>query len=294
MNPLRTTAVIGGGTMGADVAHTLVHAGCETHVVEPVAALRDAIAKRLPAAKLHASLETVPWPRIGAVIEAIPERLEPKRALFTDLVRLAPADALLTSNSSAIPIGKIGEGLATRERMFGLHYFMPAHQVPLVEVIYSEASDAALGDALCDFMRATGKVPVKVRKDVPGFLANRLKHALCREAFALIDAGVATAEDVDLAVRFGFGFRFIAAGPVLQRDLAGLDVHCAAAATIYPDLAAGTKPAKVLADHVAAGHHGMKSGRGFFEWTPERAQRERERYARRLEAALALVADDLQ
>ena len=197
-----------------------------------------------------------------------------------------PRDALLTSNSSAIPISRIAEGLATRERMFGLHYFMPAHSVPLVEVVYSDASDAARGEELCAFMRATGKVPVKVRKDVPGFLANRLQHALCREAFALIESGVASPEDVDLAVRFSFGFRFLAVGPMLQRDHAGLDVHCAASATIYPDLADNKVPAKVLRDHVAAGHHGIKSGRGFYEWTPESIARERERYNRLLDAAL--------
>jgi 3-hydroxybutyryl-CoA dehydrogenase len=293
MDMHRTTVVIGGGTMGADIASTLERAGCETHLVEPRAARRAELARTLPAVASHAALDGVPWPRVQAVIEAIPEVLEPKRALFAELVRRAPPDALLTSNSSAIPIGAIGAGLATRERMFGLHYFMPAHVVPLVEVIHSEASDPALGEALCAFMRHTGKVPVKVLKEMPGFLANRLQHALCREAFALIDAGVATAEDVDLAVRFGFGFRFIAAGPLLQRDHAGLDVHCNAAATIYPSLAGDTVPASVLREHVAAGRLGMKAGHGFQEWPPEAIARERDRYARLLEAALALLAPEL-
>ena len=119
---------------------------------------------------------------------------------------------------------------------------MPAHLVPLVEVVCAEASDPASADDLAAFMRATGKVPVIVRKDLPGFLANRLQHALAREAYALIDAGVATAADVDAAVRFGFGFRYLAAGPILQKDHAGLDVHAAAAATMYPSLAANTVP----------------------------------------------------
>jgi 3-hydroxybutyryl-CoA dehydrogenase len=289
----KTTVVIGGGTMGADIALTVARAGCEAHLVEPRASRRDEIARALPAVATHASLDGIPWARVEAVIEAIPELLEPKRELFAELVRRAPSGALLTSNSSAIPIGAIGAGLATRERMFGLHYFMPAHAVPLVEVIYSEASDAARGEELCAFMRHTGKVPVKVLKEMPGFLANRLQHALCREAFALIDAGVATAEDVDLAVRFGFGFRYIAAGPLLQRDHAGLDVHCNAAATMYPSLACEKAPSKVLREHVAAGHLGMKAGRGFYEWTPEAIARERDRYERLLEAALALVASEL-
>lgn len=294
MGVQKTTVVIGGGTMGADIALTTARAGCPTHLVEPGDARRAALEATVARGiTLHASLETVPWTSVEAVIEAIPEKLEPKRALFAELVRRAPATALLTSNSSAIPIGRIGAGLPTRERMFGLHYFMPAHSVPLVEVVYSDASDPARGDELCAFMRATGKVPVKVKKDVPGFLANRLQHALCREAFALIEAGIATAEDVDLAVRFSFGFRFLAVGPMLQRDHAGLDVHCAAASTIYPDLADNKEPPRVLRDKVAAGHHGIKAGRGFYEWTPESIARERERYARLLEKALELIQDEI-
>jgi len=142
-------------------------------------------------------------------------------------------------------------------------------------------------------MRAVGKVPVKVRKDLPGFLANRLQHALAREAFALIDAGVSSPEDVDAAVRFGFGFRFLAAGPVLQREHAGLDVHCAAAATIYPSLATNVEPARMLREQVAAGRLGMKTSRGFYDWTPESIAAERARYDKLLRAALELLKPEL-
>jgi 3-hydroxybutyryl-CoA dehydrogenase len=104
---------------------------------------------------------------------------------------------------------------------------------------------------------------------------------------------VASAEDLDLAVRFGFGLRFLAVGPIRQRDYAGLDVHYAAAKTIYPDIAANTEPSKTLREHVEAGHLGIKSGRGFFAWTPEKAARDKARYDELLRAALALLADDL-
>ncbi len=302
----RTTVIVGGGTMGADIAATIARIGCATHVIEPDAGQRARLATRLESSlrdlgcparldrvTVHADLAEVPWPEVDVVIEAIPGALEPKRKLFAELVRLSRPDSWLTSNSSAIPISEIAAGLPTRSRMFGLHYFMPAHFVPCVEVVLSEASDARLAEELCGFMRATGKVPVKVRKDVTGFIGNRLQHALCREAFALIDAGIASAEDIDLAVRFSFGFRFLAVGPVLQRDHAGLDVHCAAATRMYPDLAADKVPAKVLRDHVAAGHHGIKSGRGFFEWTPESIAEEKKRYDRLLRGALALIADEI-
>jgi len=298
--------VVGGGTMGADVAVVLARARCRTTVVEPDAARAAALPARVAgnlAAAGHAdaagsvqavaSLDAVDWDSVGLVIECIPERLDLKQALFAELERRAPAHAILASNSSSFPIGAIGDGLATRGRMLGLHFFMPAHLVPLVEVVLCEASDMACADALIAFMRRCGMVPVKVRKDLPGFLANRLQHALSREAFDLIDRGIASPEDVDAAVRFGFGFRFLAAGPVLQRDHAGIDVHAAAGSTMYPSFCNSERPARCLAERAQDGRHGMKAGRGFYEWTPETIAAERARYDRLLRAGLALIADEL-
>jgi 3-hydroxybutyryl-CoA dehydrogenase len=124
-------------------------------------------------------------------------------------------------------------------------------------------------------------------------LANRLQHALAREAFFMIESGLASAEDVDAAVRFGFGLRYLAAGPVLQKDIAGLDIHCAAAGTMYPSLANNTVPSRVLSDKVAAGKLGMKTGEGFYQWTKESAAKERARYEQALLEALKVVKSDL-
>jgi 3-hydroxybutyryl-CoA dehydrogenase len=135
-------------------------------------------------------------------------------------------------------------------------------------------------------------VPVNVRKDIPGFLANRLQHALMREAFALIEQGLASPEDVDNAVRYGFGFRYLAAGPILQKDLSGLDVHAAAATTMYHTLANDKAPPACLRDRVAAGKLGVKTGEGFYEWDAERAAREQARYERALAAALEILKRD--
>lgn len=298
--------VVGGGTMGADVAVVLARGGHAVTVVDPNAGKRQ----RLPAhvadclaplalsaaasrVRAVATLAEVDWPAIGLVIECIPEQLPAKQRLFAELTRLAPAQALLTSNSSSFPISVIAQGLEGRQRMYGLHFFMPAHLVPLVEVVMGANSDEAGAERLQRLMRGCGSVPVLVRKDRPGFLANRLQHALAREAFALIDDGVASAEDVDAAVRFGFGFRFLAAGPVLQRDHAGLDVHSAAAATIYPSLSNSDEPARVLQELVRRGRFGMKAGGGFYDWPPERAAAERARYDRVLRGGLELLADEL-
>lgn len=305
--PSRACAlVVGGGTMGADVALVLARAGCHTVVLEPDAARRQSldayftnglrtlgVEHKRDRVGACAAMDDIAWPSIDLVIECIPEKLAAKQALFAELVQRTRTDTFLCSNSSSFPISAIAQGLDTAQRMLGLHFFMPAHLVPLVEVVLGERSDARLADSLSAFMRGCAMVPVLVRKDLPGFLANRLQHALAREAFAMIDAGVATPEDVDAAVRFGFGFRFLAAGPVLQRDHAGIDVHCAAAATMYPSLAANTMPAKALSERVASGRLGMKTMQGFFPWTPETIAVERQRYDGLLMAGLRLLAPEL-
>ena len=308
--PARAHAVVvGGGIMGADVALVLARAGCHTTVVEQgdvrraalpayfEAGLRQQGAERWTgrtrAVAALAELSAPEWQQVDLVVECIPEKLPLKQALFAELVQHARPDALLTSNSSSFPISAIAQGLATRPRMLGLHFFMPAHLVPLVEVVWSADTDPAAAQALGDFMRRCGSVPVQVKKDLPGFLANRLQHALAREAFAMIDAGVATPDDVDAAVRFGFGFRFLAAGPVMQRDHAGIDTHCAAAATMYPSLAANTEPAAALSARGARGDLGMKSGQGFFAWPPEAIAAERARYDTLLRAGLQLLKAEL-
>ena len=307
MNPSSIRAVIvGGGTMGADIAVVLARAGCRTTVVETAAARHEALTKHLaqgldslgcadrrPLLDIQPSLQGCDWAAVDLVIECIPEKLPAKQALFAELVDLAREDAVLCSNSSSFPISAIAAGLPGARRMLGLHYFMPAHLVPLVEVVLGAQSDPSLGESLCGFVQGCGMVPVLVRTDLPGFLANRLQHALAREAFALIDAGVASPADVDAAVRFGFGFRFLAAGPILQRDHAGLDVHSAAAATMYPDLASNTVPSPSLTSRVEQGKLGMKTGEGFYTWTAQSIAAERKRYDNLLRAGLGLIADEL-
>ncbi len=298
--------VVGGGTMGADVAVVFARGGWTVSVVEPGQARRTALPDYWTGELARSGHETAagpigtverladaPWERVRLVVECAPERLEVKKAVFAEAARLAAPDAILASNSSSFPISRIVDGLPGPERCIGLHFFMPAHLVPLVEVVSAEATSAGTAADLVAIMRDCGRVPVHVKRDLPGFLANRMQHALAREAFALIEEGVASAEDVDAAVRFGFGFRFLAAGPVLQRDHAGLDVHCAAAATMYPSLSAAREPSPELSDRVAQGRLGMKAGAGFYAWTPETIAAERGRYQAALAAALAVIEADL-
>ena len=208
------------------------------------------------------------------------------------MVKLSRPGTPLCSNSTAIPIGRIGEGLPTRERMLGTHYFMPAHLVPAVEVVSSKDTRKAVADRVSAILKSVGKVPVRVGLDIPGFLGARLQAALSREAIKLVERGIATPEDIDNVVRYGFGFRYVAAGPLLQRDHAGVDVHCAGAETIYPDLCNSTEPSPYMSDKVRAGHIGMKAKKGFYDWTDEAIAAEKERYERALIAALEILQSD--
>jgi 3-hydroxybutyryl-CoA dehydrogenase len=298
----RTVALIGGGTMGGDIAASFAARGWIAHIVEPQESSRRTLPQRLASAMkalgathdmakfpLHASMDTVPWQAVDIVIEAVPERLALKREVFAELEQRGRADIPLCSNSSAIPIGKIGEGLQTRRRMVGTHYFMPGHLVPAVEVVCSKDTERRYADQVADILKSVGKVPVRVGLDIPGFVANRMQAALSREAINLVERGIATPEDIDNAVRYGFGFRYIAAGPLLMRDHSGIDVHCAAAATIYPDLCNSAKPSPYMSDKVAHGHIGMKAKHGFYDWTDESIAKEKARFERALLGAMEIL-----
>ena len=307
MSQPRSAVIVGGGVMGTDIAALFHSAGWNAQVVEPSPARRDVVHTAvLAAAKtlgIHqaggsvdviSELSEIRWDGVDLLVECAAEKLDVKQAIFQALDRMAPAHVALTSNSSGHPISAIGAGCDTQSRMLGLHFFMPAHLVPAVEVIRSEHTDEAVAQRVSEIMRALRKRPVQVKRDVPGFLANRIQHAMMREAIALVEEGFASAEDVDTAVRYGFGFRYIAAGPLLQKDLAGIDIHCAAAATIYPHLHNNTVPSPLMSGLVARGDHGVKSAsrKGFYDWDEATIAREQQRYRVALGKALQILRDE--
>ena len=298
----RTVAVIGGGTMGADIAATFAAHGWTAHIVNPQDRMRESLPQRLRAAMeklgaaydesrfpLHETISSLPWEKIEIAIEAAPERLDVKQQIFEEMVKLSRPNTPLCSNSTAIPISVIGDGLPTRERMLGTHYFMPAHLVPAVEIVSSQHTKKAMADRVFNIMKSVGKVPVRVNLDIRGFLGARLQAALSREAIKLVERGICSVEDIDNIVRYGFGFRYIAAGPLLQRDHAGVDVHNAGAETIYPDLCNDSTPSPYMSDRVRAGHIGMKAKKGFYEWTDESIAAEKARYERALAGAMEIL-----
>lgn len=295
-------AIVGAGIMGCDIAAIFLRAGCRVDCLSRDPAKHgereNRIAKSIT--QLGGELrpgflrqveayDDVAWAEAELVIETVPENLAVKRAVFAEIDARTKEHVPVASNASGLPISRIAEGLSLARRALGLHFFLPAHLVPLVEVVRGSETDLGVLDQVHGMMAALGRVPVKVNRDTPGFLANRIQHALMREAFAVLDEGLATPEDVDAAVRYGFGMRYVAAGPLLQKEFAGLDTQLAAATSIYPALSGSAEPSRTLRNLVDQGRLGTKSLSGFWSWTPKSAREAQESYEQTLLAALKLV-----
>lgn len=305
----RSVLVVGGGIMGGDIATSFVAAGWTVHVSSPSQKTREALPGRVRSGlaklgldegaaagvTLHAGLDGVPWDTLSLVVESVTEDLALKRRLFPDLASRTGARTVLVTNTSSFPIGEIASSLpeADRGRMAGLHYFMPAHMVPLVEIVRSQWTTDAVVDQLETWMREARKAPIRVNKDITGFIGNRLQHALLREALYLIEQGVTDPQGIDDAVRFGFGFRFLACGPIKQKEFSGWDTNFFSGNTIYPTLCNGDRHGERLTRMVEEGRLGMKAGAGFWDYTPERIAQEKADYERRLRAAFDILQSEL-
>lgn len=204
------------------------------------------------------------------MIEAVKENLAIKQKLFAAMEELVPDHCILASNTSSISIGKISAKLKRPERVLGTHFWNPPHVVPGVEVIKSPSTSDEAFEWVCDLLTKVGKTPVRVLKDVPGFVGNRMQHALWREAIQLVERGIASAEDVDSVVRCSFGLRMAFLGPLATADLAGLDLTYEIHQDLLADLDSSPDPSPLLARKYKAGEVGAKAGKGFFEWSPEK------------------------
>ena len=297
--------VLGGGTMGVGIIAMFLGGGWKVDVVSRSASTRDGLpataAKALAAMGkptdtsglvTYATLPEAPWPKIDLVVETVTEDLALKQQIFADMEKFAQPNCALTSNSSSFPISAIATGLKTQGRMMGLHFFMPAHLIPLVEVVRSIHTDIPTAEKVGAIMSSLGKRPVQVKKDVVGFLGNRIQGALMREALWLIEQGVASPEDIDATVRLSFGFRYAAAGPIMQKEHSGWDTTCAVAKIIWPDLNNADGPPPVLQRNVDEGRIGFKTKAGFFPWNDESIEKERARYERALRKCLEIFREE--
>jgi len=210
--------------------------------------------------------------RSDLVLECIWEDLEAKIALFRSLTQAAMRGAVFCSCTSGLSISAMGTRSGFPEQLVGTHFWSPPHLMPLVEVVQGERSSEQAIQAAIEFCRSLGKEPVRVNMDAPGFIGNRMLHALWREAINIVERGIASAEDVDKVAKLTFGMRQMVLGPLEHMDLAGLDLIRSIHEYLLADLADNGGPGKLLQQMVDEGHLGMKSGQGFYDWSKRSPQ----------------------
>ncbi len=205
----------------------------------------------------------------GFVVETIPERLDLKQRFFADVEPQVAAETILASNTSGIPITELGKAVRRPERVVGMHWSNPPHLIPVIEVIRGERTSEATVEAVRRVVERLEMIPVLVRRDVPGFVENRILYAIMREALHLLEEGIASAEDIDTIVKWGIGYKLAVIGPLELLDVAGLDIYHSVASYLNADLSSRRDVSPLILAKVAAGELGIKSGRGLFAYTPE-------------------------
>jgi len=285
---IQHAVVIGSGQMGPGIAYTLALAGCRVsiyartsrsvergmcachNVVDMLGEAGCITAKEASLVRRNISgtieLESV-IAQADLVVESIAEDLEIKRELFSRVEKSCRSDTILTSNTSGLPVSQLARFLKLPDRFAVTHFWNPPHLMPLVEVVKGEKTSQQTIDTLIAVLKEAGKKPVAVLKDTPGQLGNRLFHALLREAIWMVQEGIASVEDVDTAIKNGLGRRFPVYGALEHQDVAGLDTVFAIQSYMCGALCNDTEPAQLLQEKAAAGDLGVKSGRGFYDWT---------------------------
>jgi 3-hydroxybutyryl-CoA dehydrogenase len=286
-----TVAVIGTGLMGTGIAGVLAGHGHRVRLFDA-----DPDASERAAAALSGSVLSFRDLRsavLGAdvVIEAVVERLAVKQELFAQADALNP-DALLATNTSVLPVSQIAERVSRPERVVGTHWWNPPGLIPVVEVVRGRHTSDETMDRAEELLRSLGKMPVRVERDVPGFVGNRLQHALWREAIALVADGVCDAQTVDLVVRNTIGLRLAAMGPLENADYVGLDLTLAIHEAVLPSLSTDHGPSPLLRELVAAGQLGARTGSGFFPWPSGAREAAAQRLAAHITTSLRRSDDD--
>jgi len=284
---IRTVAVIGAGTMGAGIAGEFARAGYDVRLLDKneelvqrgMAMLRMAqealiAARRITRRNAASALKRVETftaleeacSGVQLLVEAVPEDLSLKQATFAQCDNLCPRRAILATNTSGLSITKIASATKRPGRCVGVHFWNPPHVMPLVEVTKGEKTSTATAKTLMVVSRRLGKRPILVRRDVPGFVGNRLQFAVMREALHILSEDIASAEDIDTAMRAGPGLRWGVIGPLRTADLGGLDIFHAISEYLFPELNSDSKPSPLLSRLVREGRLGAKSGMGFYQY----------------------------
>jgi 3-hydroxybutyryl-CoA dehydrogenase len=274
-------AVIGAGLMGHGIAQVFALAGHDVTITDAQQASLDTVKARIsgnlrdvgddaravervtPLSDLREAVRDADY-----VVEAVLEDLPLKQKLFAEIEKHVRPDTIVASNTSVIPITDIMHGLQRRERALGTHWWNPPFLVPLVEVIETQWTSAEAIAFTMKLHADAGKKPAHVKKDVPGFIGNRLQHALWREAVSLVEQGICDAETVDAVIKAAFGRRLAVLGPLENADMVGTDLTLAIHKTVLPAIDSRPGQSPYLEKLVADGKLGFKSGEGFRKWTP--------------------------
>jgi 3-hydroxybutyryl-CoA dehydrogenase len=291
-------AVVGAGLMGHGIAQVFAQAGHEVIITDQVQEALNTVEDRIrinlnelgddasavervrPVADLAEAVRHADF-----VVEAVLEDLRVKQKLFVEIEAAVRPATILASNTSVIPITAIMQGLSDRSRALGTHWWNPPYLVPLVEVIETEWTSRQVVDQTMALHRSIGKMPAHVKKDVPGFIGNRLQHALWREAISLLEHGICDAETIDAVIKASFGRRLAVLGPLENADLVGTDLTLAIHKTVLPAIDSRPGPSPYLEKLVSEGKLGFKSGEGLRKWTPEQQAQLRARVLAHLERA---------
>lgn len=277
--------VIGSGVMGRGIANSFARAGIEVAVLR-----REAT----PVAGLEPAVRVIADPAAVApelAIESVPERMDLKRELYGRLEAAWGGRTVIASNTSALPLQELADGLAHPELYVGAHYFQPADVAPLVEVARVRQTTDAAFETACRLVAASGKTVLKVHEPIAGLIINRIQHAILHEAYYLIEQGICTAADIDQAAKQLLGPRMCVTGLIEQKDLSGLDTHALAQAALVPELHHGAEPSPIVQKLYRDGRIGVKTGRGFYDWQGVDLDAYRASTGRLLNAVLALLDD---
>ena len=290
-------AVVGAGLMGHGIAQVFALAGHAVKITDTVLANLDTVTARIAANLRDLGEDARAVERVQPtvdltdavhdadyVVEAIAENLDAKKKLFAELERRTRPDTILASNTSVIPITAIMQELSRRNRAIGTHWWNPPFLVPLVEVIETQWTSPQAVAWTMQLHDAAGKKPAHVKKDVPGFIGNRLQHALWREAISLVENGICDAATVDAVIKASFGRRLAVLGPLENADQVGTDLTLAIHKTVLPSIDSRPAASPYLEKLVAEGKLGFKSGEGFQTWTPEQQAALRARVMKHLKA----------